>query len=302
LLGILARRDLEPPPLIEWLQGDDVAVARAATEAARRADPRRHLPVIEWLLDHPDERVREAALVAAWTWGSHLAPAACKRWALDPATPHPLPMALYAALGGPTEHERLAAQLDRPSHRAPALFALAFSGNVEQVPRLLAYLDAKEAIVAKRAAQAVSTIVGLDLLDNAFVRRASAPPGETEDAERSLPPLEEDDLDADLVPAPEDALPTPDAAAIREHCRALSARFDRGRRYLGGQPSSLDTMVEYLERAPLRRRHVIALSLEIRAQGAARVDTRALADRQRGRLASIRRIDAREVARGFGRW
>jgi hypothetical protein len=270
------------------------------------------LRVIEWLLEHADERVREAALIAAWEWGSHLAPAACERWALDASAPRPLPMALYCAMGGPPEHERMAALLARPSHRNAALFALGFAGNAAQLPRLLDYLDAKEPVIAKLAAQAIATIVGVNLLDNTYAmpppKEEVAPPAgpsasaSQDDAARALPPLAEDDLEADLGLVPEDALPIPNAPAIRHLCEEAAARMDRGRRYLGGQAFQLEAVVHYLASAPLRRRHVIGLALAIRTQGAARMNTRGLSGSQRHEIGALQRADWREVAPRFGRW
>jgi uncharacterized protein (TIGR02270 family) len=298
--------------LVEWLQCDDLALVRAAAQAARRADPKRHLRVIEWLLEHDDECVRDAALIAAWTWGSHLAPAACERWALDATAPRPLPMALYSAMGGPTEHERVAALLARPSHRSAALFALGFSGNAAQAPRLFGYLDAEEPVVAKLAAQAIATIFGVNLLDEAYAmpppKEATPPAGKSgspsEDAEaaRSLPPLEEDDLDADLGLVPEAALPMPNAPAIRRFCEEAAAKIDGGRRCLEGRAFQAQTVVDYLAGAPLRRRHVIGLSLSIRTQGAAGVDTRGLSVKQRQRIGALPTTDWQEFATAFRRW
>jgi uncharacterized protein (TIGR02270 family) len=287
LLAIASRLRLEPPVLVEWLTSDDPCVARAAAEAARHADSKRHLPAVEWLLDHSDDGVREAALIAAWIWGSRGAPAACERLALDTDKPREGPMALYASMGGAAQHQRLAALLPRPSHQRAALFALGFSGSVEEVPRLLEYLDAKDPVVAKLAAQAISMIAGFDLTHSAFVAKASdvpqgaqlSPLHDDPGARASLPPLDADDLEADLVPPPEDALPQPNAAAIRQFCK--DARLAGPQRYIGGHPMRADEVLGYLEHAPLRRRHALALALSIQNGGRAWIDTRAHSATQR---------------------
>jgi uncharacterized protein (TIGR02270 family) len=287
LLAIASRLRLQPPVLVEWLTCDDACVARAAAEAARHADPQRHLPAIEWLLEHSDERVREAALIAAWTWGSRRAPAACERWALDVDKPREQLMALYASMGGQAEHDRLTALLQRPSHRRAALFALGFSGSPTEVPRLLEYLDSKDPVVAKLAAQATSMITGFDVTHSAFVAKAGeaprgmqlAPAHEDPEARASLPSLDGDDLEADLVPAPEDALPPPNVGAIRQFCK--ETRLAGPQRYIGGQPMRADVVLGYLEHAPLRRRHSLALALSIQNGGRAWVDTRAYSLAQR---------------------
>jgi uncharacterized protein (TIGR02270 family) len=314
LMGAWACRGLEPPSaLVEWLQSDDVTLARAGAQAARRADPRRHLKVIEWLLEHPDDEVREASVVAAWTWGSPLAPAACERWALETAKPpRALPMALYAAMGGPAQHDRLAAMLARPTHCLAALSALGLSGNVRQIPRLLGYLEAKPPIVTKVAAQAIAMIVGVNLFDDAYTlapqnggarpTSAARPASNDEEEARALPPLADDDLESDLAPPPEDALPLPNPPAILRHCEEAAAKMDRGTRNLAGQRFRPPRILEYLTNAPLGRRHVLGLTLGIRTGGRAWLNTRASSARQRGQLDALMRADWGEVASAFGDW
>ncbi len=297
LLRIAARRGLKLSTLLEWLQGDDPRLVMAAAEAARHADPQRHLAVTEHLLDHEDEGVREAALIAALAWGSRRAMSVCQKLALAGEAPRALPMALYAALGGPEQHERLARKLTVPAHRRSALFALGFSGNPEQLPALLQHLSGADPVAAKIAAQAISTITGIDLMDDAFAAKPAGPPPQVQElppakddpeAQRSLPPLEEDDLDADLVPAPEDDLPTPDAAAIRRFCEQPSSKLPAGRRFVHGKPLTAEAVLESLEGAPLRRRHVLALWLGIQTGARAWVDTRTGSREQRRQIAASR--------------
>jgi uncharacterized protein (TIGR02270 family) len=295
LLAIAASRRLTLPGLlVEWLQSQDSTVAMAAAQAARFADPAAHLPAVEWLLEHADRGVREAALVTAWTWGSSRAPLACERWALGDGAPRLMPMVLYAALGGSVQHARLAQLLAHPTRRHGALFALGFSGDVTQLSTLAGYLDSDDRVTAKIAAQAISMITGLDL--QAAATPASASPRPTElpapaqdpDAMRALPPLDEDDLDADLVPPPEDALPTPDPRAIRGACDQAAARMSPGERYLGGRAFTPEVVFDYLELAPMRRRHLLALSFAIRSRGRAWVDTRGFSRGQLAQIAALR--------------
>lgn len=292
LLSIAARRGLEPPPLVEWLQGDRPYLVRAAAEAARYADPRRHLAVIEYLLEHDDAGVREAAMIVGLAWGSRRASVVCENLALAVDAPRPLSMAIYAALAGPAQHERLAQKLADPRHRRATLFALGFCGSAAQLPTLLGHLSSPDPTAAKIAAQAISTIVGVDLTDDAFVAKPSTPAPPARDvpaaqdpeAQRSLPSLEEDDLDADLVPAPEDDLPTPDVAAIRRFCELASSKLASGQRYLHGKPLSAGAIVHSLEHAPLRLRHVLALLLGIKTSGKTWIDTRTWSRIQRRQL------------------
>jgi uncharacterized protein (TIGR02270 family) len=290
LLGVIARIGLEPPPLIEWLQGEDPLLAGAAAFAARHADPRRHLAVIEYLLDHQDVGVREAAMISALAWRSHRGSLVCEALALDASTPRPLSMALCASLGGQRQHDALAQKVSVPAHRPAALFALGFSGNPAMLPLLLDRLADPAPQVAKIAAQAVATIVGIDLQDSAFIADEPEPPS---DPDANLPPLEKDDLDADLAPAPEDALPRPNAQAIRRFCEQQRAAWSPGQRYLAGRDAKRETLFECLEREPLRRRHVLALALAIQGGGTGWVDTRTFAREQRRRLGMARQAGTR---------
>jgi uncharacterized protein (TIGR02270 family) len=327
LLEIGARAGARLPPLIEWLQHGDPAVARAAAGAARFGDPAMHLPVLEYLLDHADEGVRDAALVAALAWDSRKAWSACAREALDEKTPHALPMALYAALGGPAEHDRLAALSTRPGHTRDVLFALGFSGDVRLLPLLVKHAESPVETERKLAAQAVAMITGVDLTTVARAADAPAPPAAKSpaapaaaspaaagqvpapttvaapdlEAATTLPPLEEDDLSADLVPGAESALPDPDAAALRRHCQDVAQRASPDRRLIAGAPCDPAALLRELERAPLGQRHTLALALFVRAGGAsaAWVDTRAFAKEQRARLS---RAQAAAWVRRFGGW
>jgi uncharacterized protein (TIGR02270 family) len=310
LLEIAALGRAELPPLLEWLQSDDALVAGAAARAVRRADARLHLPVTEALLEHDDPDVREAALVPALAWGSSRATAVCERLALDARHSRRLPMALYALLGGPREHARLAEHVSRPTHRLDALFALGYSGNPDLLPLLSAQLEGGHALAAKFAAQAIATIMGLDLRDDAFFEPAPTPsdakplarPEDDPEARGSLPPLEQDDLDGDIVPPPEDALRPPNAVAIRRFCEAAGARTEPGRRYLDGQVFTREVLLDSLRCSPLGRRHMLAIGLAVGTEGAVWLDTRAPTRTQSTHMAAIRAAGGQPFVGRFGRW
>jgi uncharacterized protein (TIGR02270 family) len=297
LLFVLARRGLEPPPLLAWLQAEAPRLVRAAAEAARLADPTTHAVIVEHLLGHEDAGVREAAMIASLAWGSHRALPLCEAWALEDR-PHPLPMALSAMLGDAAHHARLAEKVASPAHRRAALFALGFSGNPAVLPVLTAHVGGADPVAAKIAAQAIATLVGIDLDSDAFVAKAPPPKGGAElppasedpEAKKALPPLEEDDLDADLPPPPEAALPTPNAEAIRCHCEKVAPSMAAPGRYLGGQPVGVATILDSLDSSPLRRRHVLALGAGIHLDGRAWIDTRAFSDVQRRQTAAARAV------------
>ena len=297
-----------PPQLMQWLQSDNVLITRAATKAAIGGDPAQCLGVVEHLLEHADAETRDAALIAALAWGSQRAWSACERLALEHTAPQA--MLLYAALGGRAHHEKLAEQLQHPHARRAALFALGHSGNVDHVPLLLEQLSVKDTTEVKLAAQALSTILGIDLQNDSFaapVKPAQAstqlpPVAEDAEAQATLPALDEDDLDADLVPAPEDALPTPDVAAITKYWAEAQTRFDSTQRYLGGLPFDLGNALDYLAKTQGRRRQPIAVELSVRSTAKLRLDTRVFTATQQAELDSARVGASSITLRAYSRW
>jgi uncharacterized protein (TIGR02270 family) len=296
----VAARGLPPPPLLEPLQSDDPELIAAAASAARRADARTHLPVIEHLLGHPAGAVREAALVPALAWGSQRAWDACRSWALDPAAPCPLALNLYAALGGRGEHERIARLLQSAPHRAAALFALGLSGSVAQLPALLPWLRGDDPLLGKLAAQSLSMITGIDLGDEALARAGEPEPAdEDDDAASTLPELADDDLEADLVPAPETALPELDADAVERRAQEVVDRLAAEQRHLAGAPFGPAALLDALEHGPQRRRHALALALGIRGGGQLWLDTRAFTARQHADIHAARALALRSLPSPF---
>lgn len=302
LLASAAALGCAPPPLLAWLQSDDAGLVTAAALAARRADARTHLPVMEHLLGHPEPSVREAALVTALSWGSQAAWSACRSWALDPSAHSSLALSLYAALGGRGEHARIAGLLGAGAHGRQALFALGLSGNVAHVPALLQWLRAEDPLLAKLAAQSMSMITGVDLGDDAFARK-DAPPEQAADAnadaDAALPPLGDDDLDADLAPAPEQALPEPDAEAIERFWHDNAGRFAPEQRYLAGEPFGFEVVLRQLEHGPQRRSHPLALALAVRTAGRIWLDARAFTAEQRASLQRARTDAPRSLPSPF---
>jgi uncharacterized protein (TIGR02270 family) len=293
LLEICGRRGIRVSAVVEWLQHDSPLVVRAAVQAARHTEAKTHLPVVEHLLGHPDEGVRDGAVVATLAWGSRAAWSTCAHLALSEARPHPMAMALYAALGGPAEHDRLLRQLARPKHVRAAVFALGLTGNVRVLPVLVEQVTAGTPLVRKLAVQAISMITGLDVSTVSPPTKKPPsgeelpPPEQDLEAMRSLPPLEEDDLDGDIVPPPEDALPEVDETLVRRHCDEVAARLTTDRRWLAGKPFDAEALWTQLREAPLGRRHALGTSLFVRSGASAWIDTRALPTQQRGALAGL---------------
>jgi uncharacterized protein (TIGR02270 family) len=301
VLDAIAARGLQVDSLVASLNSEDTAEVRAAARAARRADRTAHLGAVQWHLLQAESEVRDVALITALGYGSAEAWNLCERLALDPAEPNPVAMELYAALGGPPQHDRLVEALALDSHRAPALRALGFSGNLGVVDRLLPYLqEGADELEAKLSAEAIALITGLDLRDDAFIIEDEDEEEEAEE-EALLPALDED-VEDDLALKPEDALPTPNPEAIRQWWETEGPRLDESTRHLAGQPWSGAAVADYLGRGPLRDRHMVALSLSIQTGGAAYVDTRALVDRQRAQISGVASLSTGSFVRKFSQW
>lgn len=300
VLEIIAARGIALESLAESLNSNDDAELAAAARAAKHADPKAHLGAAQWLVLQGEPAVRDAALITALHYGSLECWNTCERLALDPAEPHPMAMEVYAALGGPQQHDRLAETLALDSHRAPVIRALGFSGNPGLVDRLLPYLqEGGDEFEAKLAAEAISLIAGLDLRDDAFIIEEEE--SEEEEAEEELPSLDED-LGDDLLLKPEDALPTPNAEAIQQWWAAEGPNLDPKKRHLAGQPWSGAAIADYLEQGALRSRHMIALSLSIRTGGKAYVDTRACTGRQQTQARDIASLSGHSFVRKYSQW
>ncbi len=136
--------------------------------------------------------------------------------------------------------------------------------------------------MAQVAGEAFSAMTGLRL-DGPY----ALPPGERPEG-APLPPDLQEDLDANLVPSPEDNLPWPQVAAITLWWKGARSRFEKGKRYLLGQPFSGSLLIDALETSPMRHRHVLARELAIRTRGQHVIPTRAFALRQRESLSRPR--------------
>ena len=129
----------------------------------------------------------------------------------------------------------------------------------------------------------VSDFAVLPGKEDEFVAARSAAADIQQDEE--LLPLEAA-VEVDLSLIPEDALPAPNAAAIARFWRDSEAAFRPEQRYLGGLAAEPGVILDHLERAPLRRRHVLATVLGI--SSGAWIDTRSFSTTQHAQLASLR--------------
>jgi uncharacterized protein (TIGR02270 family) len=293
LFELMARRCLAPPVPLKALASDDPALRAAAAGVAVFGERHLYKTALEQLTSDEDSNVRRAALLTSLTWQTTGALGALEQLAFEQADPTLL--ALFASLVARAQHAPLVSALSEPKLRRPCLYALGFAGDAQHIPLLLEYLQGKDALDAKLAAQSLSLITGIDLHANAHVlaRHTARPAGKLVPAEQdpearaALPPLEEDDLSANLVPAAEAQLPTPHPEGIDAWLRQEAPRFSAPVRFLLGAPYCSTSLAIALERAPLALRHDLALACAIRSQGQARIDTRNFAARQRAQMENL---------------
>jgi uncharacterized protein (TIGR02270 family) len=306
LLALAAARQLGTLELMAALQSTDPRVQIGAALAARYGEPAKLHGVMQYLLEHEQPAVRDAALLASLAWGSQVAWLHCKRWALDPLQPSPLATLLCAALGTRGDHELLLPLLGDASTKQALLFALGFSGNTALYPALVPFLEGPDALDARLAAQSLGLIFGFAPASDEFalpppvrVERSTLPPAEDDpEAGEALPALENDDLDADLVPRPEEDLPAPNVAAIKRHCEERAKLLGTKARVLYGQPFNLEQVGNVLAKVPLRVRHGVALALGVRSGGSLWLDTRAPSALQRAQMSRIGTVSLRRFS-GF---
>jgi uncharacterized protein (TIGR02270 family) len=301
LLDVMAEMGVWSASAGRLLDSDEPAVAAASVRAARFSQDPQLLAALERRFSDADPDVVEAALVAAATLGSKQALEALEAHALGAEPARPGALALLASLGGPRQHERIAAQVGSKGRAGATLFALGFGGNLEHVSLLLEQLDSKDAALVKLAAQSLSLVLGIDLRDEAL---HLPPPVLLDDieapaAEDELPSVEEEP-DALAPPWPEETLPDLDLPALRTAVAAARAGLDLQRRHQMGRPYSPSSVAALLRDAPLRRRHTFAQLAFIDSGGQSFVNTRASAAIQARQLAAAPEPPGR--ARRFPIW
>jgi uncharacterized protein (TIGR02270 family) len=285
LEALAFRQEASPEVLTHFLVHEE---PRARAVALRGALPlpeetvRRLLPA---LLDSSHPEVRAAAMEAGLTSGVSLAWDACRKAVRSRVRHSPEPMVLLAMGGDDEDVSLLVELLETAELRPTALWALGFSGRLAAMEACVKYLA--EPSVARLAGEAFSAMTGLRLEGPHALPSGERPEG------APPPPELQEDLDANLVPTPEDDLPWPQVAAITAWWDQARGRFEKGRRYLLGQPFSGPVLVDALETSPMRRRHVLARELAIRTRGQHVIPTRAFIPRQREGLARARSASPR---------
>ncbi|MBM7116340.1 TIGR02270 family protein [Archangium primigenium] len=287
VLEVLAFRD-EPScdTLDAFLSSEEPAVVAGALRLAESCPSLAVKPeVLRKLLSRPE--LREPAIAVGLLRGHRESWDLCQQVL---ATREPDSGSLFvwmSLVGGRAEVQRLMDCLDNPKLRKDALWALGYSGWVEAADRCVELIS--DDWTGRVAAEAFCAITGL-VLEDQFIREVS-------DAGQEEPiPLEEEDLDADLSLSPEDGLLIAEPDAVREWWRKTRSGFDAGIRYLGGRPLSGEVLVDALQTAAMRRRHVLARQLALGSRGMLRVNPRASTRRQLRQL-----TQAREVLASSGR-
>jgi uncharacterized protein (TIGR02270 family) len=171
--------------------------------------------------------------------------------------------------------------MPRPS--LDALFALGFAGRLAGADACLEAVKSEDQATARVAGEAFASITGLQI----------APPYEaveTPEPEEPIP-FEEEELEADLAAGPEADLPLPDAFGLESWWSRTRPGLDPAVRHLGGKPRDAEVLWAALQGGPTRRRHALALELEIRSKGALRLGTRRWARQQRLVPDGLRSLD-----------
>ncbi|HEX5745079.1 MAG TPA: hypothetical protein VFZ09_02485 [Archangium sp.] len=260
--------------------------------AALRAISRMRLPlepgVLQRALGSGEPLLRDAAIMAGLMGGHRSAWAACRAAVESRAPAVRLPLLLLGLGGDERDAKLLLELLSDEVLQADVLWALGFTGRVAAADACLELMWKKP--VAALAGEAFSAITGLRI-EGPY---AASP----EESEESIP-LEQEDLDADLVPKPEDALPLPQASAVAAGWQEVRPNLDPQQRYLAGQPFTPQALLDALTRAPMRRRHALALELALRSRGAIQVPTRAFVEHQVSALKQARSASPSTFSRPF---
>ncbi|WIG94790.1 TIGR02270 family protein [Myxococcus sp. SDU36] len=292
-LEVLAFRGSAPMSGVVELLGDSDGLVTAAALRALRPSARMPPPkALGVLLGDSRPEVRRSAIEAGLVFGLREA------WTangVDAVTEvgfvRKQAWVLQALVGEDDALERLVAFTKDAAASADALWALGFSGLRSAADACLRAM-AGPPLVARLAGESFSAITGLKLKETYVL-----PEEEPDDA---LPPLEEDDLDADLSLRPEDALPRPAPEEVARWWQAVRKDFAPGSRFLGGQPLTGERLLDALTIGPMRRRHVHAMELMLRTQGAQSVLVRAFSSKQRAALARASAIRQRLPPWAFG--
>lgn len=268
----------------------DAGVRRSALRSAWVLPDAVRAAFVPAALAAPEASVRLAGVELGLLGGMRTAWAACRELSRTSCPERAQAWLLLALGGGDTDLEVVLRGLDAEQSRPQALWALGFSGRLAAADACIQALRA-EPLIAALAAEAFSAITGLPIEGRHAVPHPEEAP--------ELPPLEEEDLDADLTPKPERDLPLPAPDTIAAWWRSARKQFEPQTRYLLGQPFSKSVLLSALTRAPMRRRHALALELALRSGGALRVQTRGRVPRQHREQQAVARSPLRISGHSF---
>ena len=290
VLDTLGAHGLATAPLCSpFLTHPEPLVAAAALRAASRTRLPLEPAQLSRALEADEPALRDAAILAGLMGGYRAAWAACQSAVESRAPGGRLPLLLLGMSGDERDVKRLLDLLPNEKLRPQVLFALGFSGRVAAADACVELMRHKP--VAALAGEAFSAITGLRIAEE------YAAPREEED--EALPPLKEEDLDADLSSKPEDSLPQPQPERVAAWWQQERQRMDAKQRYLAGQPFTPRALLDALASAPMRRRHALALELELRGRGAIQVPTRTFMTQQLAALKAARSVPASSFSRPF---
>ncbi|QRK12590.1 TIGR02270 family protein [Archangium violaceum] len=284
-LGVLGTHGGVPTArLLALLQHEEEEVVAAALRALARSRTAVDGRTLQHLLASPVPAVRDAAIEAGLAGGQRAAWAACQATLAVPDA-H-LSRLLWALGGDDRDVQRLVALLDTPALRADVLWVLGFSGRLAAADACMVCLA--DPSVTALAGEAFSALTGLRLKGPYALERS-----EPSEAELDTNP------DMDIRRSMEDLLPLPAPDAVAAWWKEARPRFTPGQRYLLGEPLTAGSLLEALETAPMRRRHVLGLEVTLRSQGQVRVPTRAWARTQEAALRAARALPPAHFARPF---
>lgn len=295
VLSVLARRGADPGASLDpCVTDEDPEVRLAAIEAARFGS-RRFQGWAESIAVASEGPLRKAAIATALVLGSRQAWELVGALAFSADAPDRDAMAWLAMFGDQRQTQRIIDALEHEGLRAPALYALGFSGRRIAAEACLRWLGDPD--VGPLAGEAFGAITGLPRDDDRYV--IDPVPADEAPADEALPPLEED-LEADLSATPEDDLPVPNPETIAAYWAEIRPRLSAEGRHLGGLPVDQGSLVTGLERQPARRRHALAFELLVRSHGQARIPTRMLVGAQARALAVLGAPPRIDGNRAFG--
>jgi uncharacterized protein (TIGR02270 family) len=170
-----------------------------------------------------------------------------------------------AARASPTAESKRQLEImrARPEMMPAAVDGAAASGDPAHLPWLLECLA--EPLLARRAAVALCTIVGIDLEEDQAVGDAppDAPSGPSDDPE-----------DDDVALDPDHQLLWPNVAVVTRLCHARAAGLRAGARYLLGRPVTADCLTDVLRDGSQLHRRAAAFEQALLTPGLPLAETR----------------------------